>query len=66
LFQEIPLAVHATIEDFSAKHPSFEMLVLASRIAGLDACVKDFLAATAKKSSFFLYLFIIIFTYFFC
>ena len=49
LFQEIPPAVHLAIEDFIAKHPGFELPALTSRIAGLDARVKDSLITPAKK-----------------
>jgi len=63
LFQEIPPAIHLAIEDFIAKHPGFELPALTSRIAGLDAHVKDSLITPAKKGrSPFSHFFIIFLT----
>ena len=49
LFQEIPPAVHSVLQDFLSKHPSFEMPPSFSKVAGLDARVKDFVTNSNGK-----------------
>lgn len=51
LFQEIPPAVHIVLEKFSKKNPSFEMPSSVAKVAGLDARVRDSMAATKRGSS---------------
>jgi hypothetical protein len=46
LFQEIPPAVHAVLEKFSIKNPTFEMQPGIAKIAGLAARARD---ALTKK-----------------
>lgn len=47
-FQEIPTAVYSVLEEYSSSNPSFVMPTLYSKVAALDARVKDFVLKGTK------------------
>ena len=52
LFQELPPLVHTALEDFLAKHASFEKPANYSKIAGLNARALDSAQISAKRGMF--------------
>jgi hypothetical protein len=55
LFQELPPLVHTALEDFLAKHPTFEKPANYSKVVGLNARAQDSIHISTRRGTSLLF-----------